>query len=80
MNASSLTLAFPADPDSESDGGSLPSPTIWADPIGTASDGSATTYILNEIDSGDVALFGDVQTGTNVVTTGEYRRISQAQH
>jgi len=67
---SSLSLFFPADPDSGSDDSSpLPTPTVWADPIGTASGGSETTYVINEIDSGDAALFGDVQSGTTVVTT-----------
>ncbi|KAJ4477271.1 hypothetical protein J3R30DRAFT_3404651 [Lentinula aciculospora] len=69
---SSLTLwlLLPSDDGSgDTDSLSIPSPTAWVDPLGTASDGSETTFIYNEIDSGDAALFGDVLTGTEVVTT-----------
>ncbi|KAJ3714876.1 hypothetical protein DFJ43DRAFT_1103116 [Lentinula guzmanii] len=69
---SSLTLWLPLPSDDGSgdiDSLSIPSPTAWVDPLGTASDGSETTFIYNEIDSGDAALFGDAQTGTEVVTT-----------
>ncbi|KAJ3744480.1 hypothetical protein DFH05DRAFT_1525531 [Lentinula detonsa] len=69
---SSLTLwaLLPSDDGSgDTASVSIPSPTAWVDPLGTASDGSETTYIYNEIDSGDAALFGDAQTGTEVVTT-----------
>ncbi|KAJ3794621.1 hypothetical protein GGU11DRAFT_795466 [Lentinula aff. detonsa] len=70
--SSSLTLwaLLPSDDGSgDTASVSIPSPTAWVDPLGTASDGSETTYIYNEIDSGDAALFGDAQTGTEVVTT-----------
>ncbi|KAH7877212.1 hypothetical protein F5879DRAFT_1056097 [Lentinula edodes] len=68
----SLTLWLPLPPDDgsgETDSLTIPSPTAWVDPLGTASDGSETTFLYNEVDNGDAALFGDVQTGTEVVTT-----------
>ncbi|KAJ3881019.1 hypothetical protein F5051DRAFT_135120 [Lentinula edodes] len=68
----SLTLWLPLPPDDgsgETDSLTIPTPTAWVDPLGTASDGSETTFLYNEVDSGDAALFGDVQTGTEVVTT-----------
>ncbi|KAJ3777156.1 hypothetical protein FB446DRAFT_204926 [Lentinula raphanica] len=66
----SLWLPLPSDDGSGvTDSISIASPTAWVDPIGTASDGSETTFVYNEVDSGDAAIFGDVQTGTTVVTT-----------
>lgn len=74
-----MALIFPGDPDSADDDSSSESfPTVWVEPIGTASDGSETTFIFNEIDSGDVALFGDEPTGTVAVTTCECRSNSSA--
>ncbi|KIK70598.1 hypothetical protein GYMLUDRAFT_32642 [Collybiopsis luxurians FD-317 M1] len=67
---SSLTLwaLLPTDT-SDGDSFTIPTPTAWVNPLGTAADGSETTFLYNEVDSGDAGLFGDVQSGTTVVTT-----------
>ncbi|KAF9059422.1 hypothetical protein BDP27DRAFT_1371508 [Rhodocollybia butyracea] len=74
---SSLTIFAPVPTDTN--GSPLaavpPSLSFWVDPVGTASDGSETTYLYHEIDSGDAFLFGDF---ASTVATTSFTMIASA--
>ncbi|KAF5366939.1 hypothetical protein D9757_010837 [Collybiopsis confluens] len=80
---SSLRLFVPLPPadstdSTDSDAFSIATPTAWANPIGTAADGSETTFLYNEIDGVEGGLFGDIPTGTATVATTSFTVVASA--